>query len=81
VTCAPCEYDAPDRCPATVEGWACWQAAEASLRGGAMVAAHVDAAAALSLAEASGVSRLSAAELIVAVQSGVAMGMRKREGK
>lgn len=80
MTCSPCEYDDAERAPATVDGWACWHAAEASLRGG-MVNPHVDMASALALAEASGVPRAAAAELIVAVQAGMAAGRAKREGK
>jgi hypothetical protein len=61
-----------------MEGWACWQAASASLRGG-MVAAHVDAAAALALAQAAGVPPAQAAPLITAVQDGLAAALAKRE--
>jgi hypothetical protein len=81
VTCHPCEYDDPDRCPSTVEGWACWSAAEAALRGGEMLVPHVDAAAALALAQAAGVPPVPAAELVMAVQSGMGAGLAKREGR
>ncbi len=76
--CSPCEYDDPERQLASVEGWACWRAAEASLRGG-MVAPHVDASTALDLAEAAGVSRIAAAEMILAFQQGMTRGLDRRK--
>jgi hypothetical protein len=67
--------------PATPEGWACWQAADASLRGGAFSAPHLDLAAAMALAEAAGVPRAAAADLLRATQAGLMAGLAKREGK
>jgi hypothetical protein len=64
-----------------VEGWACWRAAQGAVRGG-MVAPHVDATAALALAAAAGVPAGAAAELILAVQDGLHLGLAKtKEGK
>jgi hypothetical protein len=63
--------------PATLEGWACWSACEASLRGG-MVQTHVDIGAALAVTGAMGVVPLVAADLLMAAQHGLAAGLKKR---
>jgi hypothetical protein len=72
-----CEYHAPEREPATVEGWACWSACEASLRGG-MVQPHVDIGAALTVTAAMGVAPFVAADLLMAAQHGLAAGLGKK---
>ena len=64
----------------TVEGWACWRAAEACMRAG-MVQPHVDLAAALQMTSAAGVAPSVAAELLAAVQDGMGLGLSKRSGK
>lgn len=80
MTCLPCEYDDPERLPQTVEGWACWRAAETCLRGG-MVALHVDMGSALPMAVATGADATVAALLLAEVQDGMAAGMAKKGGK
>jgi len=81
VTCSPCEYDDPGRLPETAEGWACWQAAQACLRGGGMVAPHVDMGSALAMTAAAGVPPGAAGPLLAAVQDGMAAGMARRMGR
>ncbi len=63
----------------TVEGWACWSACEASLRGG-MVQPHVDIGAALTVTTAMGVSPHVAADLLMAAQNGLSAGLGKKGG-
>lgn len=79
--CLPCELDVDERLPQTVEGWACWRAAEVSVRGG-MVQPHIDMSSAILIAERSGVNGGVAAELLAFVQAGMAAGLaRKRSAK
>lgn len=61
-----------------MEGWACWQASLASIRGG-MVAQHVDMGSALALAAAAGVAPDIAAELVMAAQAGMDAALAKKE--
>jgi hypothetical protein len=80
VTCLPCEYDDPERMPEAMEAWACWQAAQACMRGGGMTAPHVDMGSALAMTAAAGVGGEVASLLLSAVQDGMSAGLAKRKG-
>lgn len=81
MTCAPCEYDTPERCPETAQGWACWDAGLAAIswsEGGEPV---LDVAGALAGAAALGVPGAAAMPLLIELRRGALKGSAdQREG-